>query len=142
MASVSAFSNPDADKRCEACGRHPAYYFICKIIEGVKTELALCEACATAQGFMTHPDGTSIHEAKCDYCGAQPANGSMNQPWELPHRQKAMHYTCLRCTGLYGQFMLESLATTPQDLPLNEQLQRLQALTAETDARVKAAVAD
>lgn len=140
MASASTFSTPDAHAPCDGCGLQPARNFITQIIHGVKSNQALCDACASAQGLTTYSDGTSIHDAMCDYCGGKPAGGSMNQPWELPHRQKTMHYTCMRCMGLYGQFMLESLATIPKDLPLNEQLQLMQTLTAEADAHVRAAI--
>ena len=140
MASASIFTTPDDPTPCDACGQQPAGNFITQIIHGTMTESSLCDNCATTQDLTIDASGVSIHDARCCYCGDKAAAGSLNHEWELPHRKLTMHYTCLRCTGLYSQFMLESLATTPQDLPLNEQLQRLQALAAETDARVKAAV--
>lgn len=136
---ASTVTTPDDPTPYDACGQQPARNFITQIIHGVQSNLILCDDCATTQDLTTDASGISIHDARCCYCGDKAAAGSLNHEWELPHRKQTMHYTCLRCTGLYSQFTLESLAP-PQDLPLNEQLQRLQSLTAETDARVKAAV--
>lgn len=106
------------------------------------TRSSLCNDCARAQQLAVDENGVSIHEAKCFYCGQKVASGSRNQPWELPARKLTMHYTCLRCMGLYHQLLLESLGTIPDHLSPEVQLRHMETLVVEVDSLVRSTISE
>ncbi len=135
-------SKPPDSPLCSSCGLQPAHTFLTQIIDGVTTNSSLCDECARAQQMALDEDGLSIHDAKCFYCGDKAASGSRNQSWELPVRKLTMHYTCLRCMGLYHQFLLESLRSIPAHLPPEDQLRLMQTMAAEVDSRVRSTISE
>lgn len=106
------------------------------------TNSSLCDECASLRQAGVDEEGISIQDAKCYYCGAKAAGGSMNQKWELPIRKKTMHYTCLRCMGLYHQFFLEALGSVPGHLTPEDQLLRMEAMVGEIDFRVRSKISE
>ena len=134
--------NPPDSLRCSSCGPYSAHTFLTEIINGVMTNSSLCDECASLRQVGADEDGISIQDAKCYYCGDKAASGSMNQKWELPARKKTMHYTCLRCMGLYHQFLLESLRSIPEGLAPEDQLRLMEAGVGEIDARVRSTISE
>lgn len=134
--------NPPDSPLCSSCGLHSAHTFLTEIINGVMTSSSLCDECASLRQVGADADGISIHDAKCYYCGDKAASGSMNQVWELPARKMTMHYTCLRCMGLYHQFYLEALGSVPGHLTPEDQLQRMEAMVGEIDSRVRSIISE
>src|SRR5699024_3119224 len=101
----------------------------------------LCDECARADANLDSFNLANIHEAQCYYCGDKAASGSMNQAWELPSRQQPMHYTCVRCMGLYHQLYLPALKDLPSDLSYENLVQLMTALVQQVDDRLKQAIA-
>lgn len=134
--------NPPDFPLCSSCGLHPAHTFLTEIIHGVMTNRSLCDECASLRQVATDADGVSIHDAKCYYCGDKAAGGSMNQRWELQTRKQAMHYTCLRCMGLYQQLLLEALGSIPEHLSPEDQLRRIETMVGEVDSRVRSKISE
>jgi len=135
-------SSPPDYPLCSSCGLHPAHTFLTEIINGVMTNSSLCDECASLRRVATDDDGSSIHDAKCYYCGDKAAGGCMNQKWELPARKQTMHYTCFRCMGLYHQFLLEALGSIPEHFSPEDQLRRMETMVVEVDSRVRSKISE
>ena len=128
---------------CSSCGLHPAHTFLTEIINGVMTNSSLCDPCASLRQVWVDETGTSIHDAKCFYCGDKAAGGSLNQPWESSTRKQAVHYACMRCMGLYNAFLGEAIGSLlVESLSPEEQLLHLQKMVEEIDSKVKLMIAE
>src|SRR5690625_3788433 len=49
--------------KCSECNKRPATLYFSKIINGQKTEIKVCEICATKKGYINHSEETySLHD--------------------------------------------------------------------------------
>src|SRR5436190_20229567 len=138
--SFSSTSSPSSGQLCQSCGAKPARNHLCQIIHGQKTVLDLCGVCLRSHTAQTGFELPSLDGAQCFYCGGVATSAGMNLAWEIASRQERFHYTCFRCAQLSRQFTTEALLSLPEGLPPEEQLNRIEQIIRDVDARVRAAV--
>jgi hypothetical protein len=137
MAAFTSSSSPGSEQLCQLCGTRPARNHLCQIINGQQTTLDLCEVCIRTHTAQSGFDLPTLDGALCFYCGGVATSASMNQTWEVSSRQQRYHYTCFRCSELFHEFITEALSSIPDGLPPEQQLQRIEQITRDTDQRVR-----
>lgn len=83
---------------CEECGKRPSMVHMTKIINGVKTELHLCDVCAKDIGefLPVVPNGFSIHNLLSGLLDFGPSL--------TKNQQVALSMRCESCGLTYSQF--------------------------------------
>jgi protein-arginine kinase activator protein McsA len=106
---------------CERCKERPAKNFICQIIDGEQGNLSLCEQCFRGDQALSSDapifDGTEL----CYYCEAPAKSGGLNDEAEQLARGQRFHFTCVRCSQLYVQFILPAMAGISAELSAEDQ---------------------
>ena len=125
---------------CERCKERSAKNFICQIIGGEQRNLSLCDECFRADQALSSDapifDGTE----RCYYCEAPAKSGGLNDEGEQRARGQRFHFTCVRCSQLYVEFILPAMAAIPADLRADDQMNAYIDAILESDRLLSARV--
>nr|WP_279391949.1 UvrB/UvrC motif-containing protein [Virgibacillus halodenitrificans] len=94
---------------CQECHERPATLHFTQVINGIKTEVHVCEVCAKEKGYMSYPeDGYSLHNLLSGLFNfdslKQESNseGIFNQVKELQCPKCEMSYSQFKRVGKFG----------------------------------------
>jgi protein arginine kinase activator len=99
--------------QCQACGKRTATIHLTELNEGVRTELHICEHCASEQGITTHSQ-ISINELLSHLLAVQPSDEEMFGPVDK-------ELVCPTCGFTMDRLRKEGTLGCPLDYKVFEQ---------------------
>lgn len=98
--------------QCQICNKNEATIHLTEIEDGVRTEMHICEQCATEQGIAVKSQ-MPINELLSNLLASQPAEDEL-----LDHSEQEL--TCPSCGFTLDQFRKEAVLGCPQDYKVFE----------------------
>lgn len=87
--------------QCQECQKRPATFHYSQVINGVKSEIHVCEVCAMEKGYMTYPEETSLHNILSGLFNfdSSPLGSKQGSPF-----QQASELKCTQCGMTFSEF--------------------------------------
>ena len=117
---------------CAKCQQNEATCHITTIVGDTSTSTDLCSDCHEADSPEAREFTAAQRDARCEYCGGQPAGGGTDIFAMITGVQK-LKFMCMPCSLEYNRYLQQQLQEDASGLSQHEQLAVLRALNEEAD---------